>query len=104
QMHPDLPKESAYLGWLPLSGPGSGAGQEYWAAMELMGRFASANHHVIHRKIARDVARLKGQAGEVVLQVENHHNFAWKETHRIDGRDRQVIVHRKGATPAGRGV
>ena len=32
--------------------------------------------------------------------VENHHNFAWKETH--DGKE--VIVHRKGATPAGQGV
>jgi tRNA-splicing ligase RtcB len=32
--------------------------------------------------------------------VENHHNFAWKERHR--GRD--LIVHRKGATPAGEGV
>lgn len=37
---------------------------------------------------------------EVLLDIENHHNFAWKEDH--DGR--QVVVHRKGATPAGRGV
>ena len=32
--------------------------------------------------------------------VENHHNFAWKETHA----GKEVIVHRKGATPAGKGV
>jgi tRNA-splicing ligase RtcB len=32
--------------------------------------------------------------------VENHHNFAWKETHG----GRELIVHRKGATPAGEGV
>jgi tRNA-splicing ligase RtcB len=32
--------------------------------------------------------------------VENHHNFAWKETHG----GRELIVHRKGATPAGAGV
>ena len=32
--------------------------------------------------------------------MENHHNFAWKEEH--DGE--RVIVHRKGATPAGEGV
>jgi tRNA-splicing ligase RtcB len=36
----------------------------------------------------------------VLLDLENHHNFAWKEHHL--GRD--VIVHRKGATPAGEGV
>jgi len=32
--------------------------------------------------------------------IENHHNFAWKEVH--DGKE--LIVHRKGATPAGEGV
>jgi tRNA-splicing ligase RtcB len=32
--------------------------------------------------------------------VENHHNFAWRE--EIDGQT--LIVHRKGATPAGEGV
>ena len=32
--------------------------------------------------------------------VENHHNFAWKEI--VDGKE--VIVHRKGATPAGKNV
>jgi tRNA-splicing ligase RtcB len=36
----------------------------------------------------------------VLKQVENHHNFAWHEKHQ--GRD--VVVHRKGATPAGAGV
>jgi tRNA-splicing ligase RtcB len=43
-----------------------------------------------------------------VLTIENHHNFAWKE--RIPAPagfgepEREVIVHRKGATPAGKGV
>jgi tRNA-splicing ligase RtcB len=36
----------------------------------------------------------------IVAGVENHHNFAWKETHG----GRELIVHRKGATPAGQGV
>jgi RNA-splicing ligase RtcB len=40
----------------------------------------------------------------VLLDLENHHNFAWKEEHVIDGVEREVIVHRKGATPAGAGV
>ena len=35
-----------------------------------------------------------------MLDLENHHNFAWKEEH--DGE--AVIVHRKGATPADKGV
>jgi len=73
-------------------------GQEYWVAMELMGRYAAANHALIHRHL---VANLQTQ---VLLDVENHHNFAWKERHVIDGNEREVIVHRKGATPAATGV
>jgi tRNA-splicing ligase RtcB (3'-phosphate/5'-hydroxy nucleic acid ligase) len=97
RLHPDLPKEMAYLAWLDLDKEGA----EYWAAMELMGRFASANHHIIHGKIARDLAAMDAPS---VFQVENHHNFAWRETHEIDGTPTEVIVHRKGATPAGKGV
>jgi tRNA-splicing ligase RtcB (3'-phosphate/5'-hydroxy nucleic acid ligase) len=33
--------------------------------------------------------------------VENHHNFAWRET-LPDGAE--AVIHRKGATPAGTGV
>ena len=69
-------------------------GREYWAAMNLMGDYASANHDVLHRLV------LKLLGARVVAQVENHHNFAWLENHA--GRD--VVVHRKGATPAGEGV
>jgi tRNA-splicing ligase RtcB (3'-phosphate/5'-hydroxy nucleic acid ligase) len=105
RLHPDLPKELAYLAWLDME-KGGGEGAEYWAAMELMGRFASANHHVIHEKVIKDMAQMGATA---VFQVENHHNFAWKERHAIVGADgrveeREVIVHRKGATPAGEGV
>src|SRR5688572_3925717 len=39
-----------------------------------------------------------------VARRGNHHNFAWKERHIIDGVEREVVVHRKGATPAGEGV
>ncbi len=93
--HPELPKELQKLAWLSLD---EAEGQEYWAAMELMGRYAAANHACIHRHIARNLG------ARVLLDLENHHNFAWKEKHVIDGVEREVIVHRKGATPAGEGV
>jgi tRNA-splicing ligase RtcB (3'-phosphate/5'-hydroxy nucleic acid ligase) len=94
--HPELPQELRHLAWLDLS---SEAGAEYWAAMELMGLYAAANHDLIHRHVARALG-----AG-VRLDVENHHNFAWRERHVLaDGSPRGVIVHRKGATPAGLGV
>ncbi|MCE9547898.1 MAG: RtcB family protein [Planctomycetia bacterium] len=83
-------EELGRLAWLSLD---SEAGQEYWAAMNLMGDYAAANHDVIHRV----VSKLLG-AG-IIAGVENHHNFAWKEIH--DGRE--LIVHRKGATPAAAG-
>jgi len=67
---------------------------EYWLAMNLAGDYASACHHVIHEKIAKQLGR------KPMKMVENHHNFAWKEMH--DGKE--VIVHRKGATPAGKDV
>lgn len=62
--------------------------------MNLMGKYAAANHALIHQRVAAAIG------AEPIAGVENHHNFAWKETH--DGRE--VIVHRKGATPAGTGV
>ncbi|MCC5788134.1 MAG: RtcB family protein [Opitutales bacterium] len=89
--HPELPKPLRHLAWLDLN---TEAGQEYWAAMSLMGNYAAANHACIHRAIASHLGV------EVLLDLENHHNYAWKEWH--DGEE--VIVHRKGATPAGEGV
>lgn len=96
------PRYAAFgrLAWLDMD---SEAGQEYWAAMNLMGDYAAANHDVIHR----NVAKLAG--AEVLAGVENHHNFAWKETHQITNADgttetKELYVHRKGATPAGEGV
>ncbi len=84
-------KDFGRLAWLDLQ---TQAGQEYWAAMNLMGDYASANHAVIHR----NVSKIFGTKS--LGTVENHHNFAWKEIH--DGKE--LIVHRKGATPAGEGV
>lgn len=94
-LHPELPKQLRHLAWLDLD---SEAGAEYWAAMNLMGEYAAANHAIIHKQIAVNLG------AQVLADVENHHNFAWRETHEIDGQQREVIVHRKGATPAGEGV
>jgi tRNA-splicing ligase RtcB len=86
-----LPKEAVNLAYLDLN---SAEGQEYWLAMNLAGDYASACHEVIHDKISKAIG------GKLLAKVENHHNFAWRE--RWNGEE--VIVHRKGATPAGKGV
>jgi tRNA-splicing ligase RtcB len=87
-----LPKDARHLAWLTLD---SQEGHEYWMAMNLAGDYASACHDHIHRRIGRALGE------DPIARVENHHNFAWKEQ-LADGR--QVVVHRKGATPAGKGV
>jgi tRNA-splicing ligase RtcB len=95
-LHPRLEKSVRHLAWLSLDWE---SGQEYWLSMELAGRFASANHYVIHHRVAA-AAGLKETA-----VVENFHNFAWRETIvRPDGTAHESVVHRKGATPAGVGV
>lgn len=86
-----LPKEAANLAYLDLN---SAEGHEYWIAMNLAGDYASACHEVIHKRLTKAIG------AKVLAKVENHHNFAWKEI--LDGEE--VIVHRKGATPAGKGV
>ena len=86
-----LPKEAANLAYLDLE---SEAGQEYWLAMNLAGDYASACHEIIHNKLTKAIGAY------VLARVENHHNFAWKE----QWNGEEVMVHRKGATPAGKGV
>jgi tRNA-splicing ligase RtcB len=86
-----LPGAAAHLAYFDLDGE---AGQEYWIAMNLAGDYAAACHEVIHRRLTKAIG------AAVLARVENHHNFAWKES--FEGRE--VVVHRKGATPAGPGV
>lgn len=86
-----LPQEASNLAYLDMN---SQEGQEYWLAMNLAGDYASACHQVIHDKMQKAVG------ATVLAKVENHHNFAWKEI----WNNEEVIVHRKGATPAAKGV
>lgn len=83
-----LPRHVANLAWLDLD---SNDGQEYWLSMNLAGDYAKACHDTIHKNLSKALG-LKALA-----KVENHHNFAWKER---DENGQELIVHRKGATPA----
>lgn len=87
-----LPQEARHLAWLDMN---TDLGKEYWLAMNLAGDYASACHHQIHERMA------VGLRTRPLAMVENHHNFAWKEK---NAHGEEVIVHRKGATPAGVGV
>ncbi|MEM6964195.1 MAG: RtcB family protein [Bacteroidota bacterium] len=86
-----LPKEVKHLAWLEMD---TAEGQEYWIAMNLAGDYAAACHDRIHINLA------KALGIKPIAKIENHHNFAWKEYHH----GQELFVHRKGATPAGKGV
>jgi len=84
-----LPEVARNLAYLDMN---SELGHDYWVAMNLAGDYASACHEVIHDKMEKALGAM------VLAKVENHHNFAWKEVWQGE----EVIVHRKGATPAGK--
>ncbi|WP_240420471.1 RtcB family protein [Paenibacillus periandrae] len=68
-------------------------GDMYYRAMKLAGRYAYAGRDYVIRQV---LAMLGTEAD---LEVHNHHNYAWKETHN----GREVVVVRKGATPSAPG-
>lgn len=65
-------------------------GHDYWHLMQLAGDYAYAGREWVARKV---VSLLGGEELEL---VHNHHNFAWREVHG----DEELVVIRKGATPA----
>ena len=69
----------------------SALGHDYVAAMTLAGRYAYAGREAVARHVTRGILR-----ANIVEEVHNHHNFAWREEH--DGEEYWVV--RKGATPA----
>ena len=83
-----LPREAQHFAWLDLD---TEEGQEYWLSMNLAGDYARACHEQIHKNLAKALGLAP------VANVNNHHNFAWKEE---IAPGRMAIVHRKGATPA----
>ncbi|MEM7802143.1 MAG: RtcB family protein [Chloroflexota bacterium] len=90
-------------GWLSID---TDAGREYLDVMNLMGHYAQANHHLIHahylKRTGLTPLAVSGtlvsvpNTGAAFEVIENHHNFAW-----VEG---DMVIHRKGATPAGKGV
>ena len=89
-LRPALDPAAKKLAWLDLD---SQEGRDYWQAMTLAGQYALANHEQIHGRVSRALGETPA------LSVWNSHNLAWKQM--VDGQE--LIVHRKGATPAAAG-
>lgn len=67
----------------------SDLGEQYIKCMQLAGRYAYAGRDWVCARVARILR------ANIIQEVHNHHNFAWKETHY----GRELWVVRKGATP-----
>lgn len=68
----------------------SDLGEQYLTCMHLAGRYAYAGRDWV----CDQVTKILGT--NILDEVHNHHNFAWKEKHGDD----ELWVVRKGATPA----
>jgi tRNA-splicing ligase RtcB len=77
----------------------SDLGQRYIGAMRAGMNCALANRQIITHLTREVVARLLPQA-RLTLLYDVSHNICKVETHDVDGRRRELYVHRKGATRA----
>src|ERR1039458_3467092 len=96
----DLPDRQ--LACVPVKSP---EGQAYLAAMRAAANYAWANRQGITHFTRLAFKRIFGEKEELRVIYDVCHNIAKLERHRVEGRERQVMVHRKGATrafPAGR--
>ena len=74
-------------------------GQAYFGAMGAAMNFAFANRQVITHRV-REVLGAAFGAVRVEVVYDVCHNVAKKERHVVDGVERELVVHRKGATRA----
>jgi tRNA-splicing ligase RtcB (3'-phosphate/5'-hydroxy nucleic acid ligase) len=78
-------------------------GQRYLGAMQAAANFAWANRQVMTGLALRAVAEALGSSVETLgsrLVYDVCHNIAKFERHWVEGQERRVLVHRKGATRA----
>jgi tRNA-splicing ligase RtcB len=75
-------------------------GQAYLAAMRAAANFAWANRQAIHHMLRGAFRKVFGAGARLDVVYDVCHNIAKREKHRYEGREVDVLVHRKGATRA----
>ena len=78
-------------------------GQAYFKAMACAANMAFANRQVITHQIRKIFSQVFGKTSdemEMKLVYDVAHNIAKLETYTIDGEEKELLVHRKGATRA----
>jgi tRNA-splicing ligase RtcB len=85
------------LACVPIQSP---EGQTYLKAMRAAANFAWANRQAILHFLRGSFARVFGRQVRLDVVYDVCHNIAKRERHRVNGGERDVLVHRKGATRA----
>ena len=85
------------LACVPIQSP---EGQDYLGAMYAAANFAWANRQAITHFTRRALERIFGDSTAVRVVYDVAHNIAKRETYKVGGAERDVLVHRKGATRA----
>ncbi|MBT4935658.1 RtcB family protein [Candidatus Woesearchaeota archaeon] len=88
------------LACAPFNSP---EGQSYYKAMACAANMAFANRQVILHRIREVFSRVFDKTAEEMemkLVYDVAHNIAKLEKHTIDGVEKELLVHRKGATRA----
>ena len=75
-------------------------GERYLAAMAAAANFAWANRQVITHHVRIEWEKLFGADHPLKTMYDVCHNIAKKESHTVDGKKKELLVHRKGATRA----
>ena len=81
----------------------SNEGQDYFTAMKCGINMSFANRQVILQRIRECFSKVLGQSAESMEMncvYDVAHNTAKLETHEVNGKRLEVLVHRKGATRA----
>jgi tRNA-splicing ligase RtcB len=84
----------------PLRSP---EGRRYLSAMCAAANFAFGNRQMITHWVRRSFESVLGRGADdlgIAVVYDVCHNIAKMETHRVDGVNRRLCVHRKGATRA----
>ncbi len=80
---------------------GSTLADDYFAAMNAAANYAFANRHILAHFVRKSFAEVFGEEAATIRTVYDiAHNIAKKEIHLIEGKEEEVMLHRKGATRA----
>lgn len=75
-------------------------GQQYYNAMASACNFAWANRHTIAHWTRQVWQNILGKDAHLNLIYDVSHNIGKREIHEVNGKDVELLVHRKGATRA----